>query len=198
MVPMKESISTTLRSAFFEALFVVFGVVLALAANEWRGNVKARDVAAGALQDIVSELQTNLDLLRESRTYHKERVGIIQRKLGTGETVIGDDFPRGFIKPAWVTHTAWEVARSTGVIADMDYATALDISLVYDELEHYTRQTDLVGGLIYGAIFDEGINGVAGKPRNLMTIIYTFIFRENQAIAKVEAAMAKYGGAAAS
>ena len=190
---MKESLSSTLRSAFFEAAFVVLGVVLALAANEWRENVKAREVADSALEDIVAELQANLDLLRESRTYHNERVGIIQGKLRAGETVTGDDFPRGFVMPAFVTRTAWEVAKTSGVMADMDYATALDISHVYDQLEHYTRQTDMVGGLIYGAIFSEGIGGVADKPMNLMSIIYTFIYRENQVIAKVEGALAKYG-----
>ncbi len=39
----------SIRSAFFEALFVVFGVVLALAANEWRQNVKAEELADAAL-----------------------------------------------------------------------------------------------------------------------------------------------------
>ena len=42
---MKENLRSTLRSAFFEALFVVFGVILALAANEWRESVKAQKLA---------------------------------------------------------------------------------------------------------------------------------------------------------
>ena len=193
---MSGSLAAPLRSAFFEAVFVVFGVVLALTANEWRENVRARETAAGALHDILTELEADRALLTESRTYHKERIQIISRKLGTGEKVTGADFPRGFIRPAWVTDTAWQVATSTGAINHMDYATVLDISRAYDELEHYKQQTDLVGGLIYAAIFDDGTQGVAGRPENLRTIIFTFVYRESEAITKLEETLRKYGEAA--
>ena len=56
---MSGSLAAPLRSAFFEAVFVVFGVALALAANEWRENVKARETAAGALHDILTDQITS-------------------------------------------------------------------------------------------------------------------------------------------
>ncbi len=122
---MKDNLRNSLRSASLEAAFVVFGVVVALAANEWRQDVKAQELADAALVTIVAELETNLELVRASRDYHQSTVGMMQEKMKTGETVAASDFPRGFINPAWVTDTAWGVAQETGVLADFDYETLL-------------------------------------------------------------------------
>jgi hypothetical protein len=177
---MKENLRSTVRSAFFEALFVVFGVILALAANEWRENVKAQKLADAALESIVTELEANLELVKASREYHEGLVQMLQTKMGTAEAPSPNEFPRGFINPAWVTETAWEVAKETGVLADFEYQTVLTLSATYGRFQHYTKQADMAGELVYGKLFAEGTQGIAAKPMNLMTIIYTFIFRERQ------------------
>lgn len=189
-----NNLRATLRSAFFEAAFVVFGVVLALAANEWRQDVKAGEKADAALGDIIAEVEMNLALIKESEAYHESCVALLAQKIGAGETPVPRDFPQGFVKPAFVTDTAWEVAKTTGVIADMDYHTVLALSAIYDRLGHYNRQSDMIGGVIYRAIFEEGTQGIVSRPANLMTVIYTFIYREKQAGAQLEAALAELNG----
>lgn len=175
-----------MRSAFLEAVFVVFGVVLALAANEWRQNVKAEAMADSALESIIAELQANQALVQESHDYHTQQAQMLQTKLRSGEMPTMNDFPKGFINPAWVTDTAWEVAKATGVLAEMDYQDLLDLSAAYDRLEHYTKQSDISGHHLYGIIFHEGSPSILNKPSNLMTIIYTFIYREKQVLENLE------------
>jgi len=188
---MKDNLRTTLRSAFFEAVFVVLGVVLALAANEWRQNVKARELADSALDSIVAELATNLELVRASREYHEAEIQMLQKKVGAGEEPLPREFKRGFINPAWVTATAWEVAKETGVLADFDYETVLTLSATYGRFDHYTEQADLAGQLVYGKLFSEGTQGITSQPVNLMTIIYTFVYREKELEASLAATLAK-------
>jgi hypothetical protein len=187
---MKESFRATLRSAFFEALFVVFGVALALAANEWRQSVKTQAMADGALESIVAELTANLDLVQTSTKYHQDEARMLQQKMAAGETAVPADFPRGFVNPAWVTSTAWEVAKTTGVVADMDYHTVLTLSETYDRLARYTKQAELVGPLIYEAIFKDGPQSIGERPMNLMTLVYTFIYRESEVMADLTATLA--------
>ncbi len=189
---MKDNLRNSLRSAFLEAAFVVFGVVLALAANEWRQNVKAQGLADAALVTIVAELRSNQELVQASRLYHEESVTAIQVKLRSGEKVIAEDFPRGFINPAWTTDTAWGVAQETGVLADFEYETLLTLSATYDRLERYNKQSDLVGQLVYGKMFSSGMQGVVENPANLMTIIYTFIFREKQVEEELATTLAQW------
>lgn len=180
-----------MRSAFFEAVFVVLGVVLALAANEWRQNVQARNLADAAMQSILSEIETNLNLVRESQEYHQNQVQMLQGKMAAGETLTMKDFPQGFINPAWVTDTAWEVAKETGVLADMDYQAVLTLSTTYDRLEHYAKQGELVGYHIYGTILSQGSQSIIAKPANLMTILYTFIYRGIQLEENLTATLAE-------
>ena len=96
---MKNSLRLTLRSAFFEAVFVVFGVVLALAANEWRQEVKAQERAESALDSMKLELQTNLDLVVASRNYHESQAEKLQGMIAQKQTPSMRDFPKGYIHP---------------------------------------------------------------------------------------------------
>lgn len=177
---MLENLRLTLRSAFFEAVFVVFGVVLALAANEWRQKANANQMAQEALGSIVAELKTNQNLIADSQQYHQAQVGKLVGMMKDNKVPTMDDYPRGFINPAWVTDTAWTVAQETGVLADMDYNTVLVLSATYESLERYEKQSDMVGQKIYGELFDGGAESLAANPKNLMNIIYTFIYREEQ------------------
>ncbi|MCP4291356.1 MAG: hypothetical protein GY780_05920 [bacterium] len=170
----------SIRSAFFEALFVVFGVILALAANEWRQNVKAEELADAALASVITELETNQVLISSSMQYHESQVKKLQDLMSSKKTPTMNDYPKGFINPAWVTDTAWAVAKETGVLADMDYQTVLTLSATYERLDRYRRQSEMAGQLVYEAIFEKGSSSLAAKPVNMMTILYTFIYREKQ------------------
>ena len=177
---MKNNLRMTLRSAFFEAVFVVFGVVLALSANEWRQNVKAQELAQSALDSMKLELQTNLELVIASRSYHENQAEKLQGMITQDMKPSMRDFPQGFIHPAWVTDTAWEVAKETGVLSDLDYQRILDLSATYDRLDRYVKQGDAVGQQIYRIMLEEGPDSILAKPAHLVTILYTFLYREMQ------------------
>ncbi len=188
---MKNTLKLNLRSAFFEAVFVVFGVVLALAANEWRQEVKAQELAKSALESMKVELQTNLDLVIASRNYHQSQAEKLQGMIAQKQSPSMRDFPKGFIHPAWVTDTAWEVAKATGVLSDLEYQRILDLSSTYDRLDHYVKQGEAVGQQIYRIMLDEGPDSILAKPANLVTILYTFLYREMQLQEDLQALLAR-------
>jgi len=175
---MKENTRDSMRKAFFEAFFVVFGVVLALAANEWRQNAAATRHADEALATIEAELTTNRDLVIASREYHQGQVDLLTERMKASEPVYPREFPKGFIFPARVSDTAWEVAKETGALANMDYETVLALSNVYAAQDRYMNQAEMVGALIYEVMLDGGIEAVVDNHKNLMSVIYTFVYRE--------------------
>jgi hypothetical protein len=184
---MKENTRHALKSAFFEAFFVILGVGLALAANEWRQNTAAQKQADSALAGILVELEDNRAQVQASHDYHMGLVGMIQEKMGAGEAPVVDDFPRGFVSPARVADTAWDVATQTGVVSNMEYATLLELSRMYGLQDQYLSQVESVGGLIYGQIMAGGTQAIADNHRNLLQIIYTFIYREYGLLAAYDA-----------
>jgi hypothetical protein len=177
---MQNSTRDSLRKAFFEAFFVVFGVVLALAANEWRQNAAAERRAARALADIEAELAANREMVAASREYHWETVTMLGDRMKAGEPVYPRDFTRGFIWPALVENTAWEVAKETGSLSEMDYSRVLELSAVYGAQDRYRTQAETVGGMIYQRMLDGGIEAVTEGHKNLISIIYTFVYREQE------------------
>lgn len=184
---MIESTRHALKSAFFEAFFVILGVGLALAANEWRQNVAIQKQADSALAGIVVELEANRAQVQASHDYHMGLVGLIQEKMRADEAPEVDDFSKGFIFPAQVADTAWDVAVQTGVVSNMDYATLLELSKMYGLQDQYLRQVDAVGGLIYGQMMVGGTQAIVDNHPNLLSIIYTFIYREKGLLAAYEA-----------
>jgi type II secretory pathway pseudopilin PulG len=65
------------KSAIFQAALVVFGVVLAFAANEWREAAADRRRAGEALTSIREELAANRDAAAASAAYHAEKLSLI-------------------------------------------------------------------------------------------------------------------------
>ena len=97
---MKEPTRSALKSAFFEAFFVILGVLLALGANEWRQNAAAEEQAEAALTSILAEQRANREDIQAAHDYHTDQVAMLRKKTEAGETPTGNDFPRGFIAPA--------------------------------------------------------------------------------------------------
>ena len=176
-----------LRKAFFEAFFVVFGVILALAANEWRQNAAADRHAAEALANIEGEVAANRELVAASLEYHQGQVAMIGERMKTGEPVQPKDFPKGFVFPAQVSHTAWEVAKETGAIANMDYDRVLELSKAYAAHDRYLTQTETIGGIIYEKMIEGGIESITDNSKNLLSIIYTFVYKEMALLGEYDA-----------
>lgn len=186
---MKPATRQALLAALLEAGFVVLGVVLAFAVNEWRQAREDRDRAEAALASVVEELRSNRQAVAEAREYHVGLLNRLQALRGEGEEPTIADFPKGFIAPATPFRTAWESAADTGALADLPYDTVLRLSRLYAEQDRYAHQAQTAGEVIYAELLDIGGFGILQKHAQLPFFIATFSFREGELLASYDAAL---------
>lgn len=178
------------RQIFLESFFVVLGVVLALAANEWRRSANERALAREAENGIIAEFETNREAVRNAAVYHLALTDSLMRYLGqTGgprREVHPGLFSRGFVSPAPLLSTAWEAASATGAVNRMSYDRVLAYATMYQRQEEYAVQSHQVAEMLYGALFEKGIGGVVGNAQNLQSILSTFWYRECQLLGRYD------------
>lgn len=187
---MKAQTRHALTSALFEAFFVVLGVILALAANEWRQNVADREQGREALRSVVEEIRTNQGMVQEALDYHAGRMEMIGEAREGSAAPSARDFPRGFVSPARVFKTAWLAASETGAMSHIPYETVLELSRVYSHQDRYEAQARLAGELIYTELFRGGTDAILENHVNLASLIGTFRYREMELIDLYAAALA--------
>ena len=187
---MRERTAELLRSAFFEAVFVVLGVVLALAANEWREARTHREQGRAALASIVEELRANRDGVAASLEYHRSRLDTLRAHRPDDWTPSIQLFARGFIFPAQVGRTAWTSASETGTLSHMPYADVLRISRAYAEQARYEDQARAAGQIVFASLYEGGHAAVLRNHRNLAGLIETFRYRETQLVATYDSVLA--------
>lgn len=178
---MKTQTRDALKSALFEATFVLMGVLLALLANEWRQGMADRAEVDRALDAISEELRSNRDAVADSLSYHHERLGLLRGEETEGSLTIAD-FPRGFVLPARVTRIAWDSAAETGALAKMDLAMVMELSGAYAMQGTYEVQAQSIGEIIYGEIFRHGMESIIENPAHWASIVSTFVYREQEMV----------------
>jgi hypothetical protein len=179
-----------IKSALFEAAFVVLGVVLALAANEWRQARADQKQSELALATIAAELKANRTAMASATEYHLGLMETLGTEHEEGWVPGLRVFAKGFISPAQTSRTAWETASETGVFPKIDFTIVKGLSNVYAQQERYENQAQKVGEIIYGELFRGGAQSVADNYRNLLSIIGTFIYREKQMLDHYDEAIA--------
>ena len=172
---------------FLEAFLVALGVVLALAANEWRQGALARETADEALKSIHTELVFNRAALDSAMIYHSATVDSLRSSMRAGETPSYQVFSRGYIAPALLQSHAWDTARETNALAPLPYEQVLEISRIYSLMAGYETQKEFSGRVIYETMFREGPAAILSRPSNLMSIIYTFIYKERLLLGEFDA-----------
>ncbi len=178
----------------FEAAFVVLGVVLALAANEWREARQHRAQGNSARTAIANELRENRRLLDSARSYHRRVMGsIFSAPPGTVFSV-QQHFSGGFMQPAQVSTTAWDVASETGALSYMPYQEVLAISQVIAVERRYDAMALSTGQLIYAELYKLGPTGMAANARNLASILGAFSYREEQVINMIDSTVKRLEG----
>ena len=182
-----------MRAAALEAGLVVFGVVLAFAANEWREHRARMARAEHALESIVDELRANRDAVETARQYHAGLLAAIREAGRTGVEPGIETFPRGFITPATVHRTAWESASATGALEALDLATLLKLSRVYEQQERYELQASQMGSLIYAELYRGGLAGILANYRNLAALVQAFAYREGELVALCDRTLGELG-----
>lgn len=166
-----------------EAFFVVLGVLLALAANNWRDDYNKQQRAELALSSIIEEINANRTAVDEAILYHTALMDTLYKHMGrygvTSENRPGMDvFAGGFVNPAEPLSRAWETANATGVIENMPYEQVLLISSVYKHQDQYEVLSTTFGQEIYKRMFNDGVDGIRDNFQNLAQIIGSFAFTE--------------------
>ena len=196
------------RPLLVEALFVMLGVALALAADQWREAANQRRRADTALASIREELETNRLAVEQSLSYHSEtfetlhalrqQAAAARQGGGAAPRPDGRTFSRGFVNPAQLLFTAWEAAHATDLLGHMEYADVLALARIYEQQRAYQGQSLQIGELIYGKLFDEGFEGMLLNYANLNSVISALAYRECQLLvgyAEASAALDDRAGA---
>jgi hypothetical protein len=191
---MKEKTREALRDAAFEAAFVVFGVVLALLANEWREHQVSVRRAEHALSSILEELESNRASVSSSLEYHSGLIRAIDQAVGASAAPDLRTFSRGFMSAANVYRTAWDSASATGAFEDMSYATILRLSRVYARQDRYEHQVRSIAPIIYGELYRGGTSAVLANHRNLGSLIRSLVYRERELLESYDETLATLGG----
>ncbi len=127
--------------ACFEALMIVFAVLLAFLVTEWRAENREKERARLAIERIVLELEANLAELDRVGDYHSETGRLMAdyvSQIEAGEVPARGLFmreaievmPRG-INPPQLNRTAWEYALASGVLDPVEYDVVADLAAVY-------------------------------------------------------------------
>lgn len=171
--------SIRLIPILLEAFFVVLGVFLALAANEWREDRNARERADIAAASIVEELAANHTLVQQSVAHHRAALDTLYRYYPTGGPPLPREaFQRGLFRPAPLLSTAWDAARAAGVVSHMDYDDVLRYARLYAMQEAYQAQSERIGNLMYEEMMDVGFDGLAQNYRNFTSVLTGFSYFE--------------------
>jgi len=164
-----------------EGLFVVFAILLALAADEWR-EVRERDqLAERALQGIETEMRANRVELLSSREPNLELLSTLQAEVEDNEAAEGLNVQFEY---ALLSSAAWQTAQVTQAIHYADYDLIQQIARLYDVQDLFVesqrgmvQQMTGMGGdpdlFAQGALGHLGI--VMGVETGYMAVLDTMI-----------------------
>lgn len=126
-----------------ETFFVITGVLLALALDEWRQERRDQELVALALRNIRTELEENRASVQEAISYHQDLYARLQKNPNM------DGFP---FKPAIIRNNSWEAAQSSQAAAKMDFAVVAAVSEMEELQDHYQKLIMGVMPQVYGPI----------------------------------------------
>lgn len=189
-----------LRPILLEAFFVVLGVVLALAANEWRQSRAEGQRTELAIEALKEEIALNQQMLRESVDYHLaisdslRQHGMRARNTGVDAPPPISVFSKGFIHPTDLVTTSWSLAISTDALSNMPFYQALAFSRIYALYDAYEKQKESVADLFYVDLYQGGYQKVLANYQNLSIIVGTFSYTECELMETVRSSTNEVAG----
>ncbi len=136
-----------------ESLLIVFSVLFALFINnmaEDRQTNKRRNIA---LESIKKELQRNSGVIQHWKSNHAEMLTRIEAVVdGDRDSLLRELSQSDFLDlslitggqslvDAFITNTAWETAKTTGILEEFDFETTQKLTLVYAMQDILMNQT---------------------------------------------------------
>ncbi len=188
----------SLGPMLLEVFFIMLGVMVALAANEWReGNALAKRTDV-ALENIRLEILRNQATLQQRLPYHQAMSDSIRVNFPILKDISFEfveiarlGMTRGpFFESLY--NTAWQTALTSQILPNVDYETLTLLATIYqtqDELKEVENQfssiiflpDNMEKGKAYHALLlaQPFINGVVKHERELLSIYDTALRRLN-------------------
>lgn len=141
------------KKYFTEGLLIVFSVLFALLINKLFDDYKTNQKKIIAIESIQKELYRNRSILETWKAHHIEiRNRITSVVAGENDSLkaelkkyeylnLGVLTNDKSIVDAIITNTAWESAKSTGIISEFDFDTIQKLTYVYSMQEVLTERT---------------------------------------------------------
>lgn len=123
------------------ALLIVLSVLLALGVDSWREAREHRELATRALHGLVDEARANCSNILAVGDYHDA-------------VLAGEHRPEG-IRVGLLRNDAWEVVKTTGAAAWLDYEMVAAMSVISaHQADHRTVMQSYMQGLFSVALLE--------------------------------------------
>lgn len=176
----------SIGALLLEVFLIILGVMVALAANEWREGRAVEQRTELALENIRLEIARNQRSMQERLTYHEAlrdsiRAYLPDLKDVSYEAVDRDrlGMPRG-LRFLLIYDAAWQTALASQVLPHVDYETLAVLSTIYQVQDNlklsenrllgilFTQDNFRDGYLYYAVLVAQPIlNDLIGLERNL-------------------------------
>jgi hypothetical protein len=127
--------SRSVLKILLEVALIGVGVFLGLMGEQWRENRQHHELAEQALRRFRTEIAANRAAVAGVKDYHADRLKDVQLYFDTPPSKRRDldlHLTRS-AAPAFVSHTAWDLALATQSLTYLDNELAYSISSVYSD-----------------------------------------------------------------
>jgi hypothetical protein len=138
-MPTQTARSRIALELLLEFVVIIMGVLVALAANEWRESRADDTLVATVLTAVRAEVAANREELGRAIALREQQIEDVRN----GE---GVSLQAGFLRDA-----AWGTAQATGAAALLDFRVASALSEIHESHLDYQRTVDSARELIYFA-----------------------------------------------
>jgi len=175
--------NTNLKKYIVDGLLIVFSVLFALTINKLAENYQTEKRKKIAINNIKSELKNNSKVVKEWNVKHleiKQRLGDILKGKNDSlksQLLAGNSLhfevltnKKGFIN-SLMTNTAWETAKTTGIISEFDFETTQRLTYTYALQNIITEKSSIkIINLLYDSMGKE-----IDKKNTILIQLYTQI-----------------------
>ena len=123
-----------------EVVMLSVGVFLGLTGEQWREHRQHREAAEASLRRFRAEIVSNRKSVAAVKDYHAMMRDRIDKYLAaTGKERDATNVNMQGIQPAFIEHTAWDLALATQSLAYIDEHLAFALSRVYSTQQEYAE-----------------------------------------------------------
>ena len=153
----------SLAKIALEVALIATGVFLGLAGEQWRESAHRRELAEASLRRFRSEIAANRKAIEAVKDYHVATKKSVDAYLTADPKVRPrpDVQVRG-IQPAFLEHTAWDLALATQSLVYIEPQLVFDLSRIYNLQQELAGLTSGVTQAMYLLNPAQNLDGFLG------------------------------------